>query len=158
MFVKTILLKIFIILCIVLLFTSCVPIETGKGNKAFMDSEHSQEVKNLEKLCLVWGYSKYRHPVFYTGEKDWDEGLHALLIPQVPRKQRVIKRPTRFCMTGLYLWVRQILEKLEIIGLGKIWTLIKSSLQADISWSKDNQYLREKLFHKPAESVKYFQQ
>ena len=50
-----------VLLCICMLFTSCAPAET---------SEYSQEVQNLEKLCLVWGYSKYRHPAFYTGEKD----------------------------------------------------------------------------------------
>ena len=143
MFVKTILLKIFIILCIVLLFTSCVPIETGKGNKAFMDSEHSQEVKNLEKLCLVWGYSKYRHPVFYTGEKDWDEEL-LTLIPQV-QEAKSDKETNQI----LYDW---------FISLGQAdfgetrnnqsWKNLdpdKIDIQADISWSKDNQYLGEKL-------------
>lgn len=43
---------------------------------------YPQEVQNLEKLCKVWGYTKYTHPAFLSGEKDWDEELFAL-IPQV---------------------------------------------------------------------------
>ena len=31
------------------------------------------EAENLEKLCKVWGYAKYTHPVFLKGEKNWDE-------------------------------------------------------------------------------------
>ena len=69
-----------VLLCICMLFTSCAP--AGVEDKIAETSEYSQEVQNLEKLCLVWGYSKYRHPAFYTGEKDWDEELLAL-IPQV---------------------------------------------------------------------------
>ena len=69
-----------VLLCICMLFTSCAP--AGVEDKTAETSEYSQEVQNLEKLCLVWGYSKYRHPAFYTGEKDWDEELLAL-IPQV---------------------------------------------------------------------------
>ena len=64
-----------VLLCVCLLFTSCAPV----GNEK---KEYSQEVQNLEKLCKVWGYTKYTHPVFLTGEKDWDTELIAL-IPQV---------------------------------------------------------------------------
>ena len=64
-----------VLLCVCLLFTSCAPV----GNEK---KEYSQEVQNLEKLCKVWGYVKYTHPVFLTGEKDWDTELIAL-IPQV---------------------------------------------------------------------------
>lgn len=61
---KTTIIKVFIILlCICVLFTSCAPV----GNEK---EEYSQEVHNLEKLCKVWGYVKYTHPVFLTGEKD----------------------------------------------------------------------------------------
>ena len=64
-----------VLLCVCLLFTSCAPV----GNEK---KEYSQEVQNLEKLCKVWGYVKYTHPVFLTGEKDWDAEL-ITLIPQV---------------------------------------------------------------------------
>lgn len=63
-----------VLLCVCLLFTSCAPV----GNEK---KEYSQEVQNLEKLCKVWGYVKYTHPVFLTGEKDWDAEL-ITLIPQ----------------------------------------------------------------------------
>ncbi|MCL2703710.1 MAG: S41 family peptidase [Defluviitaleaceae bacterium] len=39
-------------------------------------------VLNLHKLCKVWGFVKYHHPVFLLGEKCWDEEL-LLLLPEV---------------------------------------------------------------------------
>ncbi len=63
------------LLCICILLTSCAPV----GNEK---KEYSQEVQNLEKLCKVWGYTKYNHPAFLLGQKDWDEEL-LNLIPVV---------------------------------------------------------------------------
>ena len=40
------------------------------------------ETENLVKLCKVWGYTKYMHPAFLLGKKDWDQEL-LKLIPQV---------------------------------------------------------------------------
>lgn len=65
------------LLCVCLLFTSCVPAEVSDEK-----STASQQVQNLEKLCLVWGYTKYNHPAFLLEEKDWDEEL-LNLIPVV---------------------------------------------------------------------------
>ena len=62
------------LLCICLLFTSCAPAEVSDEK-----STASQQVQNLEKLCLVWGYTKYYHPAFLFGEKDWDEELLSLI-------------------------------------------------------------------------------
>ena len=69
-----------VLLCVCMLFTSCAPVGTNGEKTA--DSEYSQEVQNLEKLCKVWGYTKYNHPAFLFGEKDWDEEL-LNLIPVV---------------------------------------------------------------------------
>ncbi len=33
------------------------------------------QARNLQKLCKVWGYTKYTHPAFLLGKKDWDEEL-----------------------------------------------------------------------------------
>lgn len=69
-----------VLLCICLLFTSCAP--AGQSVDSSENIVNSQKVENLEKLCKVWGYVKYTHPVFLTGEKDWDAEL-ITLIPQV---------------------------------------------------------------------------
>ena len=69
-----------VLLCICMLFTSCAPVGTNGEKTA--DSEYSQEVQNLEKLCKVWGYTKYNHPAFLFGQKGWDEEL-LNLIPVV---------------------------------------------------------------------------
>lgn len=51
------------------------------GSQYKTEASDEQEYKNLEKLCLVWGYTKYRHPVFLSGQKDWDEELLNLVDP-----------------------------------------------------------------------------
>lgn len=40
------------------------------------------EVRNLQKLCKVWGYTKYNHPAFLLGKRDWDQDLIEL-IPKI---------------------------------------------------------------------------
>ena len=69
-----------VLLCICMLFTSCTP--AGQSVDSNGNTVNSQKVENLEKLCLVWGYTKYNHPAFLFGEKDWDEEL-LNLIPVV---------------------------------------------------------------------------
>ena len=51
------------------------------GSQYKTEASDEQKYKNLEKLCLVWGYTKYRHPVFLSGQKDWDEELLNLVDP-----------------------------------------------------------------------------
>ena len=126
-----------VLLCVCLLFTACT--SAGEKNKA----EYSQEVQNLEKLCLVWGYTKYRHPSFYTGEKDWNGELLAL-IPQV-QEARTDKETNQI----LYDWF----ESLGQADFGETrnhqsWKnqdTDRIDIQADIRWSKDDDYLGEKL-------------
>lgn len=65
-----------LMLTLCLMLTSCAPApqqETGNSQA---------QVENLAKLCKVWGYTKYTHPVFLLGQKDWDEEL-LNLIPVV---------------------------------------------------------------------------
>lgn len=66
------------LLCLCLLLTACAPAEQEEVEV----SGDSQQVQNLEKLCLVWGYTKYHHSAFLLGQKDWDEEL-LNLIPTV---------------------------------------------------------------------------
>ena len=125
---------VFLSICLIL--TACTPTENGK-------QKYSQEVQNLEKLCLVWGYTKYRHPAFYTGEKDWDEEL-LTLIPQI-QEAKTDKETNQI----LYDWFMSLGQ----INFGETrnhqsWknqNPDKIDIQADISWSKDNDYLGEKL-------------
>ena len=60
--------------CLLLPLTGC-----GKREP---EPQPATEVERLSKLCRVWGYVKYTHPVFLLGERDWDEDL-LTLIPQV---------------------------------------------------------------------------
>lgn len=68
------------LLLVCLLFTSCAPV--GQSVDSSENTADSQKAENLEKLCKVWGYTKYTHPAFLLGKKDWDEEL-LKLIPVV---------------------------------------------------------------------------
>ena len=70
------------LLLVCLLFTSCAPV--GQSVDSSENTADSQKAENLEKLCKVWGYTKYTHPVFLLGERDWDEEL-LKLIPVVSK-------------------------------------------------------------------------
>ena len=37
------------------------------------------QAANLQKLCKVWGFVKYTHLAFLSGEKDWDEELLGMI-------------------------------------------------------------------------------
>ena len=126
-----------VLLCVCMLFTSCAPVGTNGEKTA--DSEYSQEVQNLEKLCKVWGYSKYNHPAFLLGEKDWDEELLNLIPVVFEARENEVN-------DILHEW---------FISLGEIdygmstpnSTLKEDKLyiQADISWTKDDTYLGKEL-------------
>lgn len=125
-----------VLLCVCLLFTSCAPV----GNEK---EEYSQEVQNLEKLCKVWGYVKYTHPVFLTGEKDWDTELIAL-IPQV--RQAENSEATNQILNEWLLSLGEIqYEDEEPV---KKWSSAKEEdkvVIADTSWIFDKKYLGEEL-------------
>ena len=70
------------LLLVCLLFTSCAPVGQSVDNSE--NTADSQKAENLEKLCKVWGYTKYTHPAFLLGERDWDEEL-LKLIPVVSK-------------------------------------------------------------------------
>ena len=126
-----------VLLCICMLFTSCAPASEGKR------AEYSQEVQNLEKLCKVWGYVKYTHPVFLTGEKDWDTELIAL-IPQV--RQAENSEATNQILNEWLLSLGEIqYEDEEPV---KKWSSAKEEdkvVIADTSWIFDKKYLGEEL-------------
>lgn len=125
-----------VLLCICMLFTSCAPVGYEK-------KEYSQEVQNLEKLCKVWGYVKYTHPVFLTGEKDWDTELIAL-IPQV--RQAENSEATNKILNEWLLSLGEI--EYETDTPAAQWSSAKEEdkvVIADTSWIFDKKYLGEEL-------------
>lgn len=122
-----------VLLCVCLLFTACT--SAGEKNKA----EYSQEVQNLEKLCLVWGYTKYTHPVFLTGEKDWDEEL-LKLIPTVSEAK---KEEVNDILHEWFVSLGEIDYGTSRPGSKPIES--EAIVQADTSWILDEAYLGEEL-------------
>jgi C-terminal processing protease CtpA/Prc len=43
------------------------------------------QARNLQKLCKVWGFAKYTHRAFLTGQKSWDDEL----LKMIPIAQNV---------------------------------------------------------------------
>ena len=130
--------KCFLLLLIIcLLFPLCTlggENVTDNGNIA-----DSQQVKNLEKLCKVWGYTKYNHPTFLFGEKDWDEEL-LNLIP-------VVSKAKEDKVNGiLHEWFVSLGEiDYGISRLGSKPTESEAIVQADTSWILNKAYLGEEL-------------
>jgi len=60
------------ILSILLVFAAC-------GGQSDTTPDTSARDQNLAKLAKVWGFAKYTHPAFLTGEICWDEELLNLM-------------------------------------------------------------------------------
>ena len=124
-----------ILLTFCLLLTSCAPApQQPAGNS-------EAQVENLAKLCKVWGYVKYTHPVFLLGEKDWDEEL-LKLIPAVS------KADSDEVNGILHEWVDSLGEvDYGTLNRVPLWAAAKEeeiSVQADTSWISAD-YLGEEL-------------
>ena len=124
-----------ILLTFCLLLTSCAPApQQPAGNS-------EAQVENLAKLCKVWGYVKYTHPVFLLGEKDWDEEL-LKLIPAVSEADSDEVNGI------LHEWVASFGEvDYGTLNRVPLWAAAKEeeiSVQADTSWISAD-YLGEEL-------------
>ena len=124
-----------LLMCLCLLLTSCAPApQQPAGNS-------EAQVENLAKLCKVWGYVKYTHPVFLLGEKDWDEEL-LKLIPAVS------KADSDEVNGILHEWVDSLGEvDYGTLNRVPLWAAAKEeeiSVQADTSWISAD-YLGEEL-------------
>ena len=126
-------LAILLILC--LLLTSCNPVPQQPAGSS------EAQVENLAKLCKVWGYVKYTHPVFLLGEKDWDEEL-LKLIPAVSEADSDEVNGI------LHEWVDSLGEvDYGTLNRVPLWAAAKEeeiSVQADTSWISAD-YLGEEL-------------
>ncbi len=98
--------------------------------------EEFDEVEALAKVCKVWGYTKYAHPVFLKGERDWDQELLTLL-PQVQEAQSQDE-------------VNELLHR-WFVSLGEVeqnsrkTTVVNADVQADLSWTNNTKYIGEAL-------------
>lgn len=124
-----------LLMCLCLLFTSCTPAPQQPAGSS------EAQVENLAKLCKVWGYVKYTHPVFLLGEKDWDEEL-LKLIPAVS------KADSDEVNGILHEWVDSLGEvDYGTLNRVPLWAAAKEeeiSVQADTSWISAD-YLGEEL-------------
>lgn len=120
-----------ILLTFCLLLTSCAPAPQQPAGSS------EAQIENLTKLCKVWGYVKYTHPVFLLGEKDWDEEL-LKLIPAVSEADS--DEVNRI----LHEWVVSLGE-VDYGGARKTSISSQRIVQADFSWLSDEDYLGSEL-------------
>lgn len=124
-----------LLMCLCLLLTSCAPAPQQLAGNS------EAQVENLAKLCKVWGYVKYTHPVFLLGEKDWDEEL-LKLIPAVSEADSDEVNGI------LHEWVDSLGEvDYGTLNRVPLWAAAKEeeiSVQADTSWISAD-YLGEEL-------------
>ena len=124
-----------LLMCLCLLLTSCAPAPQQPAGSI------EAQIENLTKLCKVWGYVKYTHPVFLLGEKDWDEEL-LKLIPAVS------KADSDEVNGILHEWVDSLGEvDYGTLNRVPLWAAAKEeeiSIQADTSWISAD-YLGEEL-------------
>ena len=122
-------------MCLCLLLTSCTPAPQQPAGSS------EAQIENLAKLCKVWGYVKYTHPVFLLGEKDWDEEL-LKLIPAVSEAD------SDEVNSILHEWVASLGEvDYGTLNRVPLWAAAKEeeiSVQADTSWISAD-YLGEEL-------------
>ncbi len=112
-------------------FTGCTKISDNNTSVSNLQS--------LEKLCLVWGYTKYNHPAFLLGEKDWDKELLNLIPVVLEAKDDEVN-------DILHKWFVSLGE-IDYGMNGAKATLQEDKLyvQANISWIKDDTYLGKEL-------------
>ena len=118
-----------LMLTLCLMLTSCAPApQQATGNSQV-------QVENLAKLCKVWGYTKYTHPAFLFGEKDWDEELLKLIPTVSEAKEDEVN-------DILHEWFVSLGE-IDYRTLNRVpqWAAAKEedkSVQADTNWISED--------------------
>lgn len=131
--------KVIALLLVAAMLSGCA------ANQAEMDTNSSQEqeVENLEKLCKVWGYTKYTHPAFLVEGKDWDAELISL-IPQVQEMNS-----SEEVNDLLNDWLLSLGEvEFESDTISSVWSSAEEEdivVVAETDWIYDEEYLGEEL-------------
>ena len=76
--IKTIL-GLFLCALLSLGLVGCVSVENISEETALAAADMDAQTRNLQKLAKVWGFAKYHHIAFLTGERCWDTELLALI-------------------------------------------------------------------------------
>ncbi|ERI94674.1 peptidase, S41 family [Clostridiales bacterium oral taxon 876 str. F0540] len=100
-----------------------------------IESINDKQVKDLSKLCKVWGFVKYYHPKVIDSSVNWDFELFKV-IPEVMQA-----KDSGETDKILYSWINKLGEVKE--GSESIGKDIK--LSPDTGWIKDSNYISKDL-------------
>ncbi|MGG7177470.1 S41 family peptidase [Clostridium paraputrificum] len=109
--------------------------EFNDGSKITIENISPTEIENLNKLCKVWGFTKYHHPKVVAGKVNWDYELFRVM-PKV-----LNAKDSNEVDEILYGWINEFGEIKE----GKPSTTGAVMLEADNGWIKDETYLNKEL-------------
>lgn len=100
-----------------------------------IESLNENQVRNLNKLCKVWGFVKYYHPKVISSSVNWDFELFRVM-PKVMET-----RDSNEVDKVLYNWINELGEVKERSENGS-----KDVVMApDIAWIKNDNYISKEL-------------
>lgn len=100
-----------------------------------IESINENQVRNLNKLCKVWGFVKYYHPKVISSSVNWDFELFRVMPKVLETKD------SNEVDKVLYNWINELGEVKEGSENGS-----KDVIMApDIAWIKDDKYISKEL-------------
>lgn len=109
--------------------------EFDKGTNIAIENLDDNKMESLNKLCRVWGFTKYYHPEVISGSLNWDYELFRVMPSIIESKNQDETNKI------LYEWINGIGEfKQGTYEGGK-----EVKLEANTSWIEDEKYLGSNL-------------
>lgn len=109
--------------------------EFDNGSNITLESLNNNQIKNLNKLCKVWGFIKYHHTRVVKGSLNWDYELFRVMPDIIEAKDRNEVNEI------LYNWINELGEIKEVTYPDNNDIM----LEADIDWIKSDKYVNKKL-------------
>lgn len=100
-----------------------------------IESINESQVRNLNKLCKVWGFVKYYHPKVISSSVNWDFELFRVMPKVLETKD------SNEVDKVLYNWINKLGEVKE----GSESSSKDVIMTPDIAWIKDDNYISKEL-------------
>lgn len=117
----------------------------SEGSGVFAGSSKLSDIQtaNLEKLCRVWGFTKYYHPAAVSGNVNWDYELFEIM-PQILKASSGGEADSL-----LYSWLSGFgttwKEEVKANTLPESISSAEIAVSAETAWITDPSYLSEEL-------------
>lgn len=109
--------------------------EFNKGSNIKIEALNNEDTEKLNKLCKIWGFTKYYHPKIVDGSVNWDYELFRVM-PKILEAEN-----TNEVNNVLYKWINNLGE----FQKGNYDDAKEIKVKADTDWIEDKKYLGEDL-------------